>query len=105
VPVPELVGKAFHSSELPYVFGNSYLLGSVPEAGVPLVDAMEGYWTAFAQHGDPNSGSNPMWPAYTTAGDQNLNLDVSITVGTGIEKANCDFWDGIAASDGGITSL
>jgi para-nitrobenzyl esterase len=105
VPVPQLVGKAFHSSELPYVFGNSYLLGSVPDAGVPLVDAMEGYWTAFAQHGDPNGGSNPMWPAYTTAGDQNLNLDVSITVGTGLEKANCDFWDGIAASDGGVGGI
>jgi para-nitrobenzyl esterase len=105
VPVPQLVGKAFHSSELPYVFGNSYVLGSVPDAGLPLVDAMEGYWTQFAQNGDPNGGSNPMWPPFTTAGDQHLNLDTTITVGTGLEKANCDFWDGIAASDAGIAGL
>jgi para-nitrobenzyl esterase len=104
VPIPQLAGKAFHSSELPCVFGAPYLLGSVPEGGLPLVDAMEGYWTQFARDGDPNGGTNPTWPVYTTAGDQNLNLDTSITVGMGLERANCDFWDGLAASDAGIGS-
>ncbi len=98
VPVPQLVGTSFHSSELPYVFGNSYLLGDVPEAGLPLVGAIESYWTQFAKTGDPNGGSNVTWPPYTTAGDQHLNLDTTITVGTGLEKASCDFWDGIASS-------
>jgi para-nitrobenzyl esterase len=105
VPIPQLAGKAFHSSELPYVFGAAYLLGSVPTAGQPLVAAMEGYWTQFAKNGDPNGGSNPTWPAYTTAGDQNITLDTSITVGTGLEKANCDFWDEIAATDAGIAGF
>jgi para-nitrobenzyl esterase len=105
VPLPQLAGTAFHSSELPYVFGNSYLLGSVPDAGAALADAMEGYWTAFAQGGDPNGGSNPMWPPYTTAGDQNLNLTPSITVGTGLEKANCDFWDSYVAANPSLTGL
>jgi para-nitrobenzyl esterase len=104
VPVPQLVGQAFHSSELPYVFGNSFLLGSVPDAGLPLVSAMEDYWTQFATTGDPNGGSNPMWPAYDTAGDQNIDLDTTITVGSGLDKANCDFWDGIVAS-GGVAAL
>jgi para-nitrobenzyl esterase len=105
VPIAALAGKAFHSSELPYVFGAPYLLGSVPPAGQPLVDAMEGYWTQFARNGDPNGGANPTWPVYTTAGDQNLNLDTPITVGTGLEKANCDFWDDLAASDAGIADF
>ncbi len=105
VPVPQLVGTAFHSSELPYVFGNSYLLGSVPDAGAPLVDAIEGYWTQFAQSGNPNGGSNPMWPAYTTAGDQHLNLDTTISVGTGLDKANCDFWDSYIAANPSIETL
>jgi para-nitrobenzyl esterase len=95
VPIPQLMGKAFHSAELPYVFGDAYDLGSVPAANQPLVDAVEGYWTQFARTGDPNAGSNPMWPAYTTAADQNLNLDTSITVGSGLEKDNCDFWESI----------
>jgi para-nitrobenzyl esterase len=105
VPIAQLMGVAFHSSELPYVFGNKYLLGSVPDAGLPLVDAMEGYWTRFAQSGDPNGGSDPSWPAYTTAGDQNLNLDTSITTGTGLDKANCDFWDSYVAANPAIAGL
>jgi para-nitrobenzyl esterase len=105
VPVPQLVGVAFHSSELPYVFGAPYLLGSVPEAGLPLVDAMEGYWTQFATSGDPNGGSSPMWPPYTTAGDQHLTLDTSIAVGTGLDKANCDFWDSYVAANPTVAGL
>jgi len=105
VPIPQLAGVAFHSSELPYVFGNSYLLGSVPDAGAALVDAMEEYWTAFATNGDPNGGSNPMWPPYTTAGDQHLNLDTAITAGTGLDKANCDFWDSYVAANPSVAGL
>ena len=105
VPLAPLMGVAFHSSELPYVFGNSYLLGSVPAAGAPLVTAMEGYWTAFAKSGDPNGGSSPTWPPYTTAGDQHINLDTSITVGTGLEKANCDFWDSYVAANPTVAGL
>ena len=105
-PLAQLMNVSFHSAELPYVFGNKYLLGSVPTGSQPLVDAIEGYWTQFANKSDPNGGSSPMWPAYTTAGDQNLNLDTSITAGAGLKKANCDFWDGIALSadaDGGVS--
>jgi para-nitrobenzyl esterase len=105
VPLPQLMGTAFHSGELPFVFGNSFLLGSVPDAGLPLVQAMEGYWTRFAQGGDPNGSPDPMWPAYTSAGDQNLNLDTPITVGTGLEKANCDFWDNIEATYPAVAGL
>jgi hypothetical protein len=105
VPLPALAGVAFHSSELPYVWGNSYPLGSVPAAGMPLVSAMEDYWTKFATTGDPNGGSNPMWPAYTTAGDQNVNLDTTITVGTGLKKANCDFWDAYETANPGVAGL
>ncbi len=105
VPIPQLAGVAFHSSELPYVFGNSYLLGSVPDAGASLVGAMEGYWTTFAKTGDPNGGSNLMWPPYTTAADQDLNLDTTITVGTGLEKANCDFWDSYVAANPTVAGI
>jgi para-nitrobenzyl esterase len=105
VPIPQLQGVAFHSSELPYVFGNSYLLGSVPDAGASLVGAMEGYWTAFAKTGDPNGGSNLMWPPYTTAGDQNINLEPTLSVSTGLDKANCDFWDTYVAANSSVIGL
>lgn len=97
VPIPQLVGKAFHSSELPYVFGESYLLGSVPDAGAPLVSAMEGYWTRFATTGDPNGGSDPNWPAYTVANDTNITLDTTIATASGLENSSCNFWDNLVA--------
>jgi len=92
-PLPALAGKAFHSAELPYVFGDSFLLGSVAAADQPLSAAMEGYWTRFAATGDPSGGTDPAWPAYTTAGDTHLTLDKTIATGTGLEKQACDFWD------------
>ena len=51
VPIAQLMGVAFHSSELPYVFGNKYLLGSVPDAGLAagrrdggVLDALRAEW-------------------------------------------------------------
>ncbi len=95
-PLPALAGKAFHSAELPYVFGDNYLLGSLPDGGQPLADAIEGYWTRFAISGDPNGAPSPTWPAYSAAGDQHMTLDTSVAAGAGLEKAQCDFWDSVA---------
>jgi carboxylesterase type B len=67
--------------------------GSVPAANEPLVDSMEGYWTRFGVTGDPNGGTDPMWPAFTTAGDAYLTLDQPISMGTGLHKMACAFWD------------
>jgi para-nitrobenzyl esterase len=97
-PVGALVGKAFHSAELPYVFGAPYALGSVPPGNTTLVDAIEGYWTRFAATGDPNGGTAVAWPAYSASADQNITLDTTISVATGLEKASCDFWDNIPVS-------
>jgi hypothetical protein len=46
-----------------------------------------------------------MWPPYTTAGDQHLNLDTAITAGTGLDKANCDFWDSYVAANPSVAGL
>ncbi len=94
-PVQALSGKAFHSAELPYVFGAPYLLGSVPPASKALAETMEGYWTRFATTGDPNGGSAVAWPEYATASDQNITLDQTVAAASALEKARCDFWDTI----------
>ncbi len=89
---------AFHSSEIPFVFGNaSVLLPSAPTAAeAPLSTAMMGYWGRMAAAGDPNGSGASAWPAYTAAGDQNIVLDLAISTDTGLNAANCDFWDSIA---------
>jgi para-nitrobenzyl esterase len=90
---PVLSGKSFHSADIPYVFGNTFVLGTIPDAYKPLATAVQGYWTRFAKTGDPNGGGAPAWPAYTAAQDQHLTLGMTIATGTGHNKAKCDFWD------------
>src|SRR5262249_26437617 len=91
--LPVLKDKAFHSVEIPFVFGNDYLLGKVLPEYVPLVGTVQTYWTNFAKTQDPSGGSAVPWPAYTTAGDQHLTLGAEVKAGTGLKKDQCDFWD------------
>jgi len=64
---------AFHASELPFVFGT---FDSTPPhwPKIPdtpeekkLTDAMNGYWSSFAQSGRPQAADEPNWPAYGSA--------------------------------------
>ncbi|HEX4336843.1 MAG TPA: carboxylesterase family protein [Polyangiaceae bacterium] len=84
----------FHSSELGYVFGTDFPLDPPQTDELPLGTLMRSYWTTFATTGDPNGGTSPKWPKYTTAGDQNMKLDLPTSAAqTGYKKAKCDFWD------------
>ena len=69
---------SFHSLELPYVFGAlhhpawSWLtFAKLDEA---LAAAIQGYWTNFAQTGDPNGGGLPAWPPYMPAADRYMEF-------------------------------
>jgi para-nitrobenzyl esterase len=88
-------GKVLHSGEIPFVFGNSYILGSVADADRPLSEAMMGYWTRFAESGDPNGGGADAWPKYEQATDEHIILDLPISSGSAHKKAVCDFWDSL----------
>ena len=86
---------AFHSSELPFVFGNPSQLQpeNLNMAERALSTAMMGYWGRFAASGDPGGEGALAFPKYDAAKDQNLTLDLTISADTGLSKANCDFWD------------
>ena len=67
-PVLDGRPRAFHCSELPFVFNNTdraaAMTGGGPEArdlGGRVSDA----WIAFARRGDPNHSGLPKWPAFT----------------------------------------
>lgn len=56
--------RAFHSSELPYVFG-SY--SAAPQRPFTVQDRAIGdvmmvYWSNFVKTGDPNGAEAPRWP-------------------------------------------
>jgi para-nitrobenzyl esterase len=92
------IGKAWHSFELVPLFNVSELtlLGATkPSSG--FINQMQGYWTQFAATGNPNAASDagaPMWPSYTTATDQYLQLvDPTPMAISNFRKPQCDFWD------------
>lgn len=93
---------AFHGSEVPFVFGT---LGRVYPATMPEIEAIDrslsqammGYWIRFASTGDPNGGSGPAWPRYSTRGDTWLELGADIEPRPGFARELCDFFDRVAA--------
>jgi len=62
--------RAFHASELPYMWGNLHRTPSrwpaIPEteAEAALSDAMVDYWLSFVRGGTPSSAGAAAWPAY-----------------------------------------
>jgi len=56
---------AFHTAEVPYVFGT---LDALPRPWTDvdrrLSATMMGYWVNFAARGDPNGAGLPAWPAF-----------------------------------------
>ncbi len=61
---------AFHSGEIPYVFGHADIFPSwQPTASdLQLADLMSSAWAAFATAGDPNGEGRPVWPVYDPNG-------------------------------------
>jgi para-nitrobenzyl esterase len=89
-------GGVVHAAEIPFVFGiDEFPLGDAGASGLPVSQAIQGYWTRFAATGDPNGAGAVAWPPYTRAGDEHLTLDAEIAAGTGHKAAQCDFWDAL----------
>jgi para-nitrobenzyl esterase len=86
---------SFHSSELPFVFGNPSQLQpeNLDAPARALSASIMGYWGRFAAGGDPGGEGALAFPKYDAATDQNLTLDLTISANTGLAKGECDFWD------------
>jgi len=89
-----------HGDEIPYVFhdtGSPYpwnLTGS----DLIVADATSAYWASFAGTLNPNTNrwpGTPVWPVYRAHTDQSLSILDPISVVTGLNSKNCDFWDTI----------
>ncbi len=88
---------AFHGSEIPFVFDTDWFgAGPTPETR-PLSDAMMGYWTRFAQTGDPNAVGAVSWPLFQRASDPHLELGLPIASSDRLREAKCNFWDSLVA--------
>ena len=76
---------AFHSLEVPYVFGSladptwQWLPSTTDDAA--LSNLLQTYWTNFAKSGDPNAQGLPNWPAWSDVKMEFLlvNRDASVS--------------------------
>ena len=67
---------AFHTSEVPYVFGNLKLLDRPWERiDRELSERMMSYWVNFATNGDPNGKGLPVWPSFDAASRSTMELN------------------------------
>ncbi|MEJ2009711.1 MAG: carboxylesterase/lipase family protein [Acidobacteriota bacterium] len=77
-PVLDGQGRAFHCSELPFVFYHTEvcapMTGGGPDA-LALAGKMADAWISFARTGDPNHPGLPHWPAYDPAKMQTMIFD------------------------------
>ena len=86
--------RAFHASEIAYVFGTFVWPFPWEDTDKKLSDAMTSYWVNFAATGNPNSGSLIKWPVYNAKDDQALEFGGQISVRSEVNKAGLDFFDG-----------
>jgi para-nitrobenzyl esterase len=70
---------AFHTSEVPYVFGTlDQLRRPWTDVDRRLSATMMSYWANFATTGDPNGAGLPQWPAFTATNP--VLLDIGDTI-------------------------
>jgi para-nitrobenzyl esterase len=86
--------RAFHASEISYVFGNFVWPFPWGDADHKFHELMSTYWVNFAKTGDPNSAGLARWPVYNPATDQALEFGEQIGVRSQVNKAGLDFFDG-----------
>ncbi len=67
---------AYHGAELPYVFGTHDDWLPTTDEDWALSEAMMDYWASFARNGNPNHEGQPEWPAYGSAEQDVMQLDL-----------------------------
>ncbi|MET0406489.1 MAG: carboxylesterase/lipase family protein [Cystobacter sp.] len=87
---------AYHSAELPFVFGLSQgRFALETDAERELSRKVMGYWTRFATRGDPNGEGTLAWPAYTRDGEPYLEINMTLGLGANLNAERCDVMDSL----------
>jgi para-nitrobenzyl esterase len=89
IPAPVGGLGATHGAELTSVFGTSSQFTPQAKAASELIQR---YWTRFASTGDPNGGSDLVWPALSSTSDVRVNLALTSTLVNDFRAQECKFW-------------
>lgn len=111
-PAPDAASYgAYHTAEIPYVFGNLaggsrywFANRDYDDTDRRLSEEMSSYWINFAATGDPNGDGLVEWPAYTQAAEQALEFGDAVRVRQGIRGQRLDFFDQLYAAQRGATN-
>ncbi len=104
-PGPEAARwRAFHSSELPYIFQT---FDAAPErawseADRRLSEKVAGYWINFVRSGDPNGAGLPAWPPLDTADPRILEIGDAVAARDLLPAAKLELIRGLE-DKGGLT--
>jgi len=82
--------SAFHTSEVPFVFGNEHLFTELGQTDLDYSAKVMPYWLRFIVTGDPNSDDAAHWPAYETG--SHMVFAEPMRVEDNFGGRNCDFW-------------
>ncbi|MEO9188873.1 MAG: carboxylesterase family protein [Acetobacteraceae bacterium] len=99
--MPGFVPLAAHTIDIQFLFPlwHGGILGVSHPLNVQetqLSDQMVGFWTDFANAGNPNSGGNSPWPRFTTQSPLLLSQDIPLRTWTADQFSSmhqCDFWN------------
>ena len=93
-----------HASELPYVFDSWDKISSraslLPAEDRAMTALVHSCWVAFARTGVPACQGAPAWPAYTTHGDELLDLGQTPAVRQHFRQPQLDAQEQVAAEKG-----
>jgi para-nitrobenzyl esterase len=69
--------RAYHGTELPYVFDRHDAWLPVEAVDRELTGTVMNFWLQFARRGDPNAAGLPAWPMFENPGDPVMELGES----------------------------
>jgi para-nitrobenzyl esterase len=89
---------AYHSAEIPYVFGDLKILKAPWQpVDFKISHAMMTYWSNFAKTGNPNGAGLPNWPRYTPQDRQVMLLGEDLHAHPATNQKRFEFIDSFVA--------
>jgi para-nitrobenzyl esterase len=86
-------GGAAHTSEVSYVFDNTFGDSSqFEEIDRTVSGVMADAWVRFAKTGNPNGGGLPHWPAYRSPDYRLLDFGDAVTVRSNARSPEIEFF-------------